>query len=43
MPPNWEALRSQWEYSHAAGSPFTFASMLALVMSVLAWASARRA
>lgn len=42
IPPNWEELRSQWEYSHAAGSMFTLASMMALVMSVLAWASARR-
>jgi hypothetical protein len=42
IPPNWEELRSQWEYSHAAGSIFTLASVLALVMSVLSWASGRR-
>jgi hypothetical protein len=43
IPPNWEELRSRWEYSHAAGSMFTLASMMALVTSVLSWASGRRA
>ena len=42
IPSNWEELRRQWEYSHAAGSMFTLASVMAMVMSVLAWASARR-
>ena len=43
IPSNWEELRRQWEYSHAAGSMFALASMMALVMSVLSWASGRRA
>jgi hypothetical protein len=42
IPPNWEELRQQWEYSHAAGSALTLGALMALVMSVLAWASHRR-
>jgi hypothetical protein len=42
IPPNWEELRRQWEYSHAVGATLTLASMMALVTSVLTWASSRR-
>jgi hypothetical protein len=42
VPENWETLRRQWEYSHAAGSVLTFGSVMSLVMSVLVWGSARR-
>ena len=37
VPANWEALRRQWEYSHAAGACLNLVAMLALVFSVLTW------
>ena len=43
IPGNWEELRRQWEYSHATGSIFTLASVMTLVMSILSWASGKRA
>lgn len=36
IPENWEALRRQWEYSHAAGAVFQLLAMIALVVAVLA-------
>ena len=36
MPENWEALRRQWEYSHAAGAAFQVLAMSALIIAALA-------
>jgi hypothetical protein len=36
MPDNWETLRMQWEYSHAAGAAFNLAAFIALVLAVMA-------
>ncbi len=38
LPGDWRALRSQWEYSHAAAALLTLVAMIALIVSVLAWA-----
>jgi hypothetical protein len=35
-PENWERLRAEWEYSHAAGAVLYFAALTALVLSLLA-------
>jgi hypothetical protein len=35
VPANWQALRDQWEYSHAANAVMTFAALCAVVVSVL--------
>jgi hypothetical protein len=35
-PANWETLRRQWEYSHAAGAGLYFAALTALTLSLLA-------
>ena len=37
VPPNWEALRTQWEYSHAASACFNIVAIVALTLSVLSW------
>jgi hypothetical protein len=37
VPQNWEALRTQWEYSHAASAFLNLAAMVALILSVLSW------
>lgn len=37
VPPNWEMLRSQWEYSHAAAALLNLTAMVALILSVLSW------
>lgn len=34
-PADWEALRRQWEYSHAANAGLTFLSLCLVVLSVL--------
>jgi hypothetical protein len=34
-PENWEALRTQWEYSHAAGALLYFFALGALTLSLL--------
>lgn len=39
VPPDWRALRDQWEYSHAANAILTF---LALISTVLATLTAER-
>ena len=36
IPANWQQLRRQWEYSHAANAIVTFAAFCSLVLSVLA-------
>ncbi len=35
MPENWEALRRQWEYSHAAGAGLYFLALASLTLSLL--------
>src|SRR5215469_3655484 len=35
VPKNWNELRSQWEYSHAANAIVTFAALVCLVIAVL--------
>jgi hypothetical protein len=34
-PKNWNELRSQWEYSHAANAVVTFAALVCVVIAVL--------
>ncbi len=34
-PPDWQALREQWEYSHAANAIVTFVAMCAVTLSVV--------
>jgi hypothetical protein len=36
-PADWEHLRRQWEFSHAAGAVLNLVAMTAVVLSVLAW------
>lgn len=36
-PQNWEALRIQWEYSHAANAVLTFLALCATAVSSLSW------
>jgi len=42
MPPDWMALRAQWEYSHLIGAVLQFAAVVALLLSLLAWAGRKR-
>jgi hypothetical protein len=35
IPDNWEQLRREWEYSHAANAAMTFAAFCAVTLSVL--------
>jgi hypothetical protein len=35
MPADWEALRRQWEYSHAANAGVTFLALCSVVLSVV--------
>jgi hypothetical protein len=35
LPDNWESLRRQWEYSHAAGAGLSFLALSALTLSLL--------
>lgn len=42
IPDDWEALRRQWEYSHAAGAAFQILAMSSLIIAALARARARR-
>jgi hypothetical protein len=35
LPDNWEALRRQWEYSHAVGAALYFIALSALTASLL--------
>jgi hypothetical protein len=34
-PPDWETLRSQWEYSHAVGALLYLAALIALTLSLI--------
>ena len=36
LPPVWEPLRAQWEYSHAASALLNLAALILLILSVLA-------
>lgn len=36
QPDNWEELRTQWEYSHAAGALCQLTAMIALIVAALA-------
>ncbi len=36
-PENFEAVRAQWEYGHAADAVLTFLALIAIVISALAW------
>jgi hypothetical protein len=40
VPDNWEALRAQWEWSHAASAGLNLVAMVAVILSVLAWRAA---
>jgi Domain of unknown function (DUF1772) len=35
LPENWQALRAQWEYSHAVGAGLNLIAFMALIVSVL--------
>jgi hypothetical protein len=37
IPPNWEVLRRQWEYSHAANAALAVAALCLTTLSVLSW------
>jgi hypothetical protein len=41
VPADWQLLRSQWEYSHAAAAVLNLAAMVALVSSLLSWSGNR--
>src|SRR5689334_13210899 len=36
-PVDWQTLRTQWEYSHAANAVLTFLALCATTVSALAW------
>jgi Domain of unknown function (DUF1772) len=35
LPPNWQELRNQWEYSHAARAGLYLTALITLILSVL--------
>jgi hypothetical protein len=35
VPPNWQALRAQWEYSHAVNAVLTFVALCAVTLAAL--------
>lgn len=35
VPADWELLRTEWEYSHAAGAAFQLLAMIALILAAL--------
>jgi hypothetical protein len=35
LPANWQALRTQWEYSHATGAGLNLIALIMLILSVL--------
>ena len=35
LPENWQALRRQWEYSHAVGAGLSFIALTVLTLSIL--------
>src|SRR5262249_20192719 len=42
LPERWVRLRSQWEYSHAAGAALTVIALLALALAALRSARVRK-
>lgn len=42
MPPDWMALRAQWEYAHVTGAVLNLAAVIALILSLLAYAGRKR-
>ena len=40
LPADWEALRNQWEYSHAVNALLTFLALSATLASSLSWPAA---
>ena len=40
-PENWQALRWQWEYSHAANAILALLALCAVILSVLSWIEPR--
>lgn len=43
MPPDWMDLRAQWEYAHMIGAALNLAAVIALILSLLAYAGRKRA
>lgn len=41
MPADWASLRAQWEYSHAASAILNLGAVVALIVSVIRYASRR--
>lgn len=41
-PPDWMALRAQWEYAHLVSALLQFGAVVALILSLLAWAGRKR-
>ena len=41
-PADWMALRDQWEFSHMVGAVLNLVAVVALLLSLLAWAGRRR-
>jgi hypothetical protein len=37
VPGNWDTLRRQWEYSHAANAGIAFIALCLTALSVLSW------
>lgn len=35
LPPQWQALRQQWEYSHATGAILNFVALASLTLSII--------
>lgn len=42
MPPDWMELRAQWEYAHMTGSVLNLGAVIALILSLLAYAGRKR-
>lgn len=43
LPPDWTALRAQWEYGHVVGALLNLGAVIALLLSLLAWARRKQA
>lgn len=43
LPPDWMALRAQWEYGQVVGAVLNLGAVIALLLSLLAWARRRQA
>jgi hypothetical protein len=42
LPPDWEPLRAQWEYSHAVGAALNLAALVWLLLATIAMIGPRR-